>query len=76
MNPIGFGVAAALGNVVGALAVVRHERRSLRVIDACLAARSETPFCAPDVRTDQALVLSKVKACASVCANLRRGCWR
>ena len=37
MNPIGFAVAAALGNVVGALAVVRHERRSLRVIDACLA---------------------------------------
>jgi len=37
VNPIGFGVAAALGNVVGALAVVRHERRSLRVIDACLA---------------------------------------
>ncbi len=37
MNPIGFAVAAALGNVVGALAVVQHERRSLRVIDACLA---------------------------------------
>ncbi|MEP6687308.1 MAG: ZIP family metal transporter [Gemmatimonadales bacterium] len=37
MNPIGFAVAAALGNVVGALAVVRHERRSLRFIDACLA---------------------------------------
>lgn len=37
MNPIGFAVAAALGNVVGALAVVRHERRSLRAIDACLA---------------------------------------
>jgi zinc transporter ZupT len=35
--PIGFALAAALGNVVGALAVVRHERRSLRVIDACLA---------------------------------------
>lgn len=37
MNPIGFAVAAALGNVIGALAVVRHERRSLRFIDACLA---------------------------------------
>ncbi len=37
MNPIGFAVAAALGNVVGALAVVRHEQRSLRFIDACLA---------------------------------------
>ncbi len=37
MNPIGFAIAAALGNVVGALAVVRHERRSLRFIDACLA---------------------------------------
>ena len=37
MNPLGFAVAAALGNVVGALAVVRHERRSLLVIDACLA---------------------------------------
>jgi zinc and cadmium transporter len=37
VNPIGFAVAAALGNVVGALAVVRHERRSLRFIDACLA---------------------------------------
>jgi ZIP family zinc transporter/zinc and cadmium transporter len=37
MNPLGFAVAAALGNVVGAIAVVRHERRSLRAIDACLA---------------------------------------
>ncbi|MEO6057645.1 MAG: ZIP family metal transporter [Gemmatimonadales bacterium] len=36
MNPLGFALAAALGNVVGALAVVRHERRSLRFIDACL----------------------------------------
>jgi zinc transporter ZupT len=34
---LGFAVAAALGNIVGALAVVRHERRSLRVIDAGLA---------------------------------------
>jgi zinc and cadmium transporter len=30
-------VAAALGNVVGALAVVRHLRRGLRFIDGCLA---------------------------------------
>jgi zinc transporter ZupT len=30
-------VAAAAGNVVGALAVVRHLRGSLRAIDACLA---------------------------------------
>jgi zinc and cadmium transporter len=37
VNPIGFAVAAALGNIVGALAVVRHERRSLRIIEACLA---------------------------------------
>jgi zinc transporter ZupT len=37
VSPLGFAVAAALGNVVGALAVVRHERRSLLVIDACLA---------------------------------------
>ena len=37
MNPIGFAVVAALGNVVGALAVVRHERRSLQFIEACLA---------------------------------------
>ena len=37
MNPLGFAVAAALGNVAGALAVVRGERRSLRFIDACLA---------------------------------------
>jgi len=37
MSPLGFAVAAALGKVVGALAVVRGERRSLRFIDACLA---------------------------------------
>ena len=37
MSPLVFGIAAALGNVVGAVAVVRHERRSLRFIDACLA---------------------------------------
>lgn len=34
---LGFAVAAALGNVIGAMAVVRGERRSLHVIDACLA---------------------------------------
>ncbi len=37
MSPIGFAVAAALGNVLGALAVIRHLRRGLRFIDACLA---------------------------------------
>ncbi len=37
MSPIGFALAAALGNVVGALAVVRHLERGLRMIDACLA---------------------------------------
>lgn len=37
MSPVGFAVAAALGNVIGALAVVRHLRRGLRFIDACLA---------------------------------------
>jgi zinc transporter ZupT len=37
VNPLGFAIAAALGNVAGALAVVRGERRSLRFIDACLA---------------------------------------
>jgi zinc transporter ZupT len=37
VSPLGFGVAAALGNVVGALAVVRHLQRGLRFIDACLA---------------------------------------
>ena len=37
MSPLFFAVAAALGNLVGALAVVRHERRSLRFIDAGLA---------------------------------------
>ncbi len=37
MSPIGFAVAAALGNVLGAVAVVRHLRRGLRFIDACLA---------------------------------------
>ena len=37
MSPLGFAIAAALGNVVGAWAVVRHLRRGLRLIDACLA---------------------------------------
>ncbi|HEX6434092.1 MAG TPA: hypothetical protein VFZ87_07605, partial [Gemmatimonadales bacterium] len=37
MSPLAFAVAAALGNVVGALAVVRHLRRGLRLIDGCLA---------------------------------------
>ncbi len=37
MTPLAFAVAAALGNVVGALAVVRHLQRGLRFIDTCLA---------------------------------------
>jgi zinc transporter ZupT len=37
VTPLAFAVAAALGNLAGALAVVRHLRRELRVIDACLA---------------------------------------
>jgi ZIP family zinc transporter/zinc and cadmium transporter len=37
VSPLAFAAAAALGNVIGALAVVRHLRRGLRVIDACLA---------------------------------------
>ncbi len=37
MSPLGFALAAALGNVAGALAVVRHLRRGLQLIDACLA---------------------------------------
>ena len=37
MSPLGLALAAALGNVLGALAVVRHLRRGLRVIDACVA---------------------------------------
>ena len=37
MTPFVFALAAALGNVVGALAVVRHLQRGLRLIDACLA---------------------------------------
>ena len=37
MSPIAFAAVAALGNVIGALAVVRHLRRGLRFIDACLA---------------------------------------
>ena len=37
MTPLVFALAAALGNVAGALAVVRHLRRGLRFIDGCLA---------------------------------------
>jgi zinc transporter ZupT len=37
VSPLAFAIAAAAGNLAGALAVVRHLRRSLRVIDACLA---------------------------------------
>lgn len=37
MSPLGFAAAAALGNVIGALAVIRHLKRELRLIDACLA---------------------------------------
>jgi len=37
VSPLLFAVAAALGNMVGALAVVHRERRSLRLIDAGLA---------------------------------------
>jgi zinc transporter ZupT len=37
VSPLAFALAAALGNVVGALAVIRHLRRGLRFIEACLA---------------------------------------
>jgi ZIP family zinc transporter/zinc and cadmium transporter len=37
MTTFWFAVAAALGNLAGAVAVVRSLRRELRVIDACLA---------------------------------------
>ena len=37
MSPILFALAAALGNVIGALAVVRHLKRSLHAIDAGIA---------------------------------------
>jgi zinc transporter ZupT len=37
VSPLGFAITAALGNVVGAWVVVRHLRRGLRLIDACLA---------------------------------------
>jgi zinc transporter ZupT len=36
VSPLAYAVTAALGNVVGAMAVVRHLRRGLRLIDACL----------------------------------------
>jgi zinc transporter ZupT len=37
VTPLAFAMAAALGNVVGALAVVSHLQRGLRFIDTCLA---------------------------------------
>jgi zinc and cadmium transporter len=37
VSTLGFAIAAALGNLAGALAVVRSLRRELRLIDACLA---------------------------------------
>jgi zinc and cadmium transporter len=37
MTPFLFALAAALGNVVGALVVVRHLRQGLRLIEGCLA---------------------------------------
>jgi zinc and cadmium transporter len=37
VSPVVFAIAAALGNLAGALAVVRSLRRELRLIDACLA---------------------------------------
>lgn len=37
MSPILFALAAAAGNVIGALAVVRHLKRSLHAIDAGIA---------------------------------------
>lgn len=37
LNPLVFALGAAVGNLVGALAVVRQERRSLSFIETCLA---------------------------------------
>ncbi len=37
MTPLLFALAAAAGNLVGAIAVVRQERRSLAFIETCLA---------------------------------------
>ncbi len=37
MTPLAFALAAALGNLVGAAAVVRSVHRGLRVIEGCLA---------------------------------------
>jgi zinc and cadmium transporter len=37
VSPFAFGIAAAVGNLVGAVAVVRSLRRGLRLIDGCLA---------------------------------------
>ena len=36
-TPLAFALAAALGNLIGAVAVIRSLRRELRLIDACLA---------------------------------------
>ena len=37
LTPVWFALAAAAGNLVGAVAVIRALRRELRLIDACLA---------------------------------------
>ena len=37
LSPLAFAVAAAAGNILGALAVVRQEKRGLAFIEACLA---------------------------------------
>lgn len=37
MSPLAFAVLAALGNLLGALVVVRHARRGMRVIDMFIA---------------------------------------
>ncbi len=37
MNAVGFAVAAGVGNLLGALAVVRHLKRGLHIIDAGIA---------------------------------------
>lgn len=37
MTPLVLALIAALGNVVGAVALVRHLQKSLRLIDACIA---------------------------------------
>jgi zinc and cadmium transporter len=37
MSALGFALVAAMGNLIGALAVVRHERRSLEIIEGFIA---------------------------------------